>query len=263
MKQTRFLCFSLLLFLLNCASEKAELKEEVRFLLDARQYTQAIEKAREVVAKDSDDAEASFLLASALLGDAALSGANNCPEGDQGILGLLACLADPLEPDENDLSSFLRIAPDLARLANLEEATDIFKVLDANALSDADRDNVFIRLYASRLFELGGALTRVGLKTANDECNHCLNMTLGCVMSMKDEVPDGFDADALTPEQETRFRENLTEVNEVGGDLGLSQDFSLILRADQIAMDLGIDPIPTFFDTTFNSATQATCDETP
>ena len=114
-----------------------------------------------------------------------LAGNTSCPAGDDGLLGLMACLADPELPGENEFNTFLRVAPDIANIVDLEEAVDILKQLELDPdLSVEEKDSLFLRLYAGRLFEIAGALSRVGLKTVNEACNACTGAGAGCVSNM-------------------------------------------------------------------------------
>lgn len=250
------------LFGVACVESRNKTIEEIEFLLDSGKFDEAITKSRELLVTDANDLDAQKLLASSLLGKTALSGGSGCAETDTGILGLLACLLDAQGADETELETFGRIAPALSQLTDLEEATDIFKTLSQNETIQADeqgKKNVYLKLFLSRMFEIGGAISRIGGNSANTECNNAMPLCPGCI----DQVPDDFNASALTPDQETRFREHLSEINSDGQNAGLDVDFSLFERINEISTILGSGALPAFFELSYNTPDKQLCDEQP
>ena len=105
----------------GCASNLDRNLEEIQFLLDQGKFSEALTKARDVVAANPDNVDAQFLLASALLGDSVISQRSKCPN-DTGYLGLIACLQDSQGEGESGFLTFTRIAPDTTdKLGELEE----------------------------------------------------------------------------------------------------------------------------------------------
>lgn len=257
--------FALVLVLAACVSSSNEKKEEIRFLLDARNYLPAIELARELTEANPRDIESQKLLASALLGQGGFSGTPNCPQGDDGLLGLIACVSDEGAAGETDLEILSRISPSLEGILLLEEASDILSELATRETDPSDLKDIYLRLYISRLFEIAGTLTRIGVISENEVCNECENdfyPFVACVNDKKDRVPDAFDANALTPAQETRFLANLENINDDGRNAGLSSDFDLSSRLNRILNDaLAEVSLADFFTVTFNDPTKAACDQ--
>lgn len=234
-----FLGFSIFLFvfsLFSCAGDQDKLLEEIQFLLDDAKFEQAVEKARTAVANDSTDINAQFLLASALIGNSVLSGGGGCPATDTGFLGLIACLQDEQSQGESGFLTFTRIAPSAGdKITQLEEARDILVSLTAQA-TGSQLQNIFLQLYFARLFEISGAITRIG---ANSENNGCNNFPTGPLDTTRiDDIPDEFNPNALNDSQSARFQNNLDNVNSDATNAGLPSDFTLNDRITNIVSDL-------------------------
>ncbi|MEZ4819948.1 MAG: hypothetical protein R3A45_08645 [Bdellovibrionota bacterium] len=67
---------------ISCASNTQEAIEEARFLLDKGSYEKAIDKLADIVADDPSNLEATFLLSSAYVGQAANSQRAQCEADD-------------------------------------------------------------------------------------------------------------------------------------------------------------------------------------
>ncbi len=261
-KKVSFGLFISLFLLLRCSSGLERQIEEVQFLLDDGKYSEAVDKARLAVSNDPENVDARLLLASALLGDALLSGGKGCDETDTGFLGLVACLQDQQSEGETDFITFSRVAPDVNdQVAKLEEARDTLITLTGEAQGAELRD-VFLKLYFARLFEISGAVTRLGANSDNEICNSSPDS------AFKDDVPDSFLANALSADQVSRFQDNLENVNDDGQSAGLPDDFSLNERITSILVDLtssinaagdNATGAANFFDDQFNSADKALC----
>ena len=83
-------------------------------------------------------------------------------------------------------------------------------------MADPHFKDVYLQLYVARLFEIAGAVTRIGAITDTSTCH----------------------ADALTAPQAERFQDNLNNVNSDGENAGLPTDFALIDRIDTIGSAL-------------------------
>ncbi len=263
---TQIVAFVFAFSFLSCVTGDQKTLEEIGFLLDDGEFTEAITKARGAVANDPTNPEARFLLASALLGDAALSGGNDCAAEDTGWLGLIACLQDEQQTGESGFLTFNRIAPQVTdKLANLEEAANILAQLFSEGTAGSLGRDVCLQLYVARLFEISGAITRIGATSENEICNAIPGH------ANKDEIPDDFAPNALNETQSIRFDSNLNTVNANATCAGLPSDFALGARILSIASDLtaaiaaAAGDLPTgvedFFTAEFASGTKADCDE--
>ncbi len=205
--KARFLWAAVLV--VGCAGGVDKKIEETQYLLDDGNFSAAIVKAREIVASDPTNVQGQFLLASALMGDSMLGARAACPN-DTGYLGLLACLLDDPSPNK-DFASFARIAPDtLAKVGELEEARDILIALTGTVPAANARD-IYAQLFVARLDEIAAVTKRIGLCTA------------------------GFDANALTADQVTRFQDNLENAGPDATKAGFSDGLGLTERLTKIS----------------------------
>jgi hypothetical protein len=207
--------FLSILLLAGCVGDFDQNVEEAKFLLDRGEFSAAVAKAREAVAEKPESLEARFLLASALLGDAALTTSSRCANpADTGYLGLLACLQDEKREGESAFVTFTRIAPTVAdKVASLAEARDLLIALLPSS-SGSQLRNTYLQLWVARHFEIASVTTRIALCTS------------------------AFNAAALTSEELTRFQENLASVNGDGRNAGLSDSLSLNERVTTIGTEL-------------------------
>lgn len=216
---TLALYVSCFLFVQGCVNSSESRLEEVRSLLDKGRFDDALALAQVSVDEDPENLQARSYLAEANLGAGALSGTPDCPVGDTGVLGLLACLQDDAEAGQSKLQTFRRIAPaNATKVAQIEAATDQFQELAGSAISNR---NIYLLLFLSRLFEISGALTLVDSN---------------CVI--------GADFDG------TRFSANLDALPSDGANAGLPSDLSLFNSINEINTALEITAagnFPTFF----------------
>lgn len=197
---------------LGCANDQDKRLEEIRFLLDKGKFSEALALAEESVTDQPGDLKAKALLAEASLASGALGGNPNCQPEDLGLIGLLACLQDPVSATETDLEIFRRVAPsDETKIAQVETATDLLVELSTSDISDR---NIYLLLFLSRLFEISGATTKVG---AN--CQFVV----------------GFDAS-----DQARFTANLEALPADGVNAGFPQDFGLFDTVEQIQTALEV-----------------------
>ncbi len=213
---SKVLVFALALTWFGCASDEATNIEEAQFLLDNGQFVEAEVAARAALAGNPDSVDATYLLASALFGQSVL--------GDESTF--LTLLSRALEDQGNDteLQTFARIAPVLqgSDLEDLEEATDIL-----NALPDLSKDeDIYLLLYATRMFEIAAAVTQIGGSSDDLTCNYGGG-------DEPDGVPDDLFSDddhQLSSTRNQRFRTNLNEAPLEAERGGLPEDFDITSR---------------------------------
>ncbi|MCB0307966.1 MAG: tetratricopeptide repeat protein [Bdellovibrionales bacterium] len=210
----------LALFFQSCVDSTESNLEQVRSLLDQARYEEAEALASTLYNEDPTNLEAKYFLAEASLANGALSGNPNCPAGDVGLLGLLACIQDPAGAGETEFETFRKIAPSSEeKIAKVETATNLLAEL---AVSEISSQNIYLLLFLSRLFEIAGSTTRVG-----SDCS--VN---------------------LTAEQEARFSENLDVLPSDGNGAGLPSDLGLYNKLDTVKTALEVsasNDFPTFF----------------
>jgi tetratricopeptide (TPR) repeat protein len=234
MKTAGFRVFSIAaaMALVGCAGDVDKNIESARFLIDQGKFTEAIAAAEAALAEDPGNVEAAYLLGTAQLGKGVLG------EG-QTFLGLFADLQEDNETGESDFETFVRIAPDTtATLTDLEAATDTLAALAPNAGSEF-RTAAYFKLYLARLFEIAGAITRIGanqLDGPDNECNADPNDP------DSDGIPDAFKPDALgSGDRAARFQTNLDTVNDDAAAAGLTEEFALTGRLKDISDALAAD----------------------
>lgn len=206
------------LFLLFCAPSSADKTiEEARFHLDKGEFSQAIEKLEDLVAKDPNNNEAVFLLSSAYLGQAAQEPRSGCDEEETGLLGLLACFLATKDPDDRlGFRTFARIAPaEVDDVAVLDTGIDLLNgienITSSNTFTQID---VFAQIAMSRMFKLSGITTAAQANTGNDaDCN----------------------ADLIDDDQAAGFKEDLDLIRQDLNNANFPSDFRLLTRAEAIS----------------------------
>lgn len=212
-----------------CVSGVDSSIEKAQFLLDDGNFAEAVAEARKAVAADPASVDAAFVLGSALLGGAIAADSSTCavdpnyPDGNDGYLGLVACLQEDPGSGESDAQTFLRIAPaTTSSLSELEEATDLLESTGVGINAEHPRyKDIYLQLYVARLFEIASAMTRIGAKSDDNACNATGDAT------QIDGVPDSFNANALAGTEAERYRENVETVGSDGQKAGLPADFAL------------------------------------
>jgi len=235
------------LWLLACASSFDSHIEEAQFHLDKGEYALAEASAQAALDSDPTSVDATFLLASALIGKSVL-GENST------YLTLISKIQEDRQPGESNFATFVRIAPPTtAALSDLETARDKLIPLVSKAQGSQVQD-VSLQLYVARLFEISGAVTRIGANTPDRLCNK------DHTIPKRDGVPDGLRANALTTAQSARFNDNVNKVNADGARAGLPTDFALNDRMIEMAHDLNAKGTEKFFNDAFgNTGTTAIC----
>ncbi|MCB1198458.1 MAG: hypothetical protein KDK51_08785 [Deltaproteobacteria bacterium] len=203
---------------ISCASNTQEAIEEARFLLDKGSYEEAIDKLADIVADDPSNLEATFLLSSAYVGQAANSQRAQCEADDTGILGLLACfLRTKSSNDRLGIATFARIAPaTLTEVANVRSGINLLLDIDHDNITQNNSfssQDVYALIAIARMITLSTIATISQANTGDEsEC----------------------DADQINDTQATDFRNDLDLVQ---GDLenaGFPSDFRLLTRATSI-----------------------------
>ncbi|MFH1017482.1 MAG: hypothetical protein V1798_04775 [Pseudomonadota bacterium] len=193
----------------GCVGSRDSAVEQAQFLLDHGNYTEAAALLQPVVAANPQDDQATFLLASALIGKSVLGTSRS-------YLGLFADLLNDPSTGETGFQTFARIAPaSSSSISDLEAATDLLENLTTFA-SSVQLGDVYLQLYISRLFEISGVITQVGVCGAGYD-------------------PTAFVADTAAND---RFQQNLDQVNGDGVNAGIPSDFPLTSRITSIVEDL-------------------------
>ncbi len=192
----------------SCAGSRDKAVEDAQFLLDQGNYTEAAAAVQPIVAANPKDQQATFILASALLGNGVL--------GEHGsYLGLLSKLLGD-QGSKTGFQTFGRIAPTTAGLPDLQEARDL--LINLATFVDADNQkNVYLQLYMARLYEIASVITVTGACSAT-----------------------GYNPQALTSSDQDRFKDNLNNVNDDGQKAGLPTDFGLNDRITTILNNLNL-----------------------
>ena len=262
-------CFFILGFLLvsmACVDNRNKELEDISFLLDDRNYDEAVIKAQALVDADPNDYEAQMLLGKALLSRSSLNGGTNCVDSDgqplQGILGLLSCLLDAGDENLTAFETFGRIAPPADAEEDLLAATAAFTAVIDGSQNEVDVDTAYMNRFLAKMFDISLAFSLTGANGENDACNACNGEPGVCVANMTDQVADGFEADALSAEQDTRFRDNLDTIDDDGREANLPTDFDIFERADAILEDIDSagGTLPLFFEATFGGSKRV-CDQ--
>ncbi len=210
----------------GCAGSRDSSIEEAQFLLDHSKFTEAAALVQPIVTANPQDEQATFVLASALLGKAVLG--NN-----RTYLGLLGDLLETPASGETEFQTFARIAPDSSdQLSDLETATNLLKNL-TTFVKTLSSEDVYLQLYISRLFEIAGVVTQVGV----------------CATGGYD--PTAFIADTG---ETARFQDNLANVNGDGKKAGLPTDFPLVSRISSISETINSQGIADFLNSEFGAA---------
>ncbi|MCB0272379.1 MAG: hypothetical protein KDD46_05135 [Bdellovibrionales bacterium] len=217
MRKIFFLCVTAFLFT-ACASNAEKAIEEARFLLDKGEFEQAIDKLDDIVDDDPTNLEATFLLATAYVGQAASEPRINCEEEDTGILGLLACfLREKTDDDRLGLATFARIAPaTLTEVDNVRTGIDLLADIDldditrSNSFSEKD---VYAQIAIARMLTLS-TITTISEANTGDEadCN----------------------ASLISSSEADDFRSDLAQVQEDLDNAGFPSNFALITRSRDI-----------------------------
>lgn len=218
--------------MLSCASGTQSDIEKARFLLDEGEFQQAIDLMDPIVAADSSNNEAKFILGSALIGNFALEPKSGCQAEDTGYLGVLACLLDDKESgDTNGLQTFARIAPeDSGSNDDINRAVEILVSIDEFSENVPEVDVALQRLVA-RSFDISVTFQIAGANSPN--VNQCYTGGTG-----QDEIPDDYDSSNIDRLEAQSFRDNLEAIEVDAKLVGFGDDFNLISRANNILADI-------------------------
>ena len=249
---------ALSVLILSCASTEQKNLEHARFLLDKGECAQAIELVDPMLADDPDNTEAKFILGSALVGNFALEDKNGCQESDTGYLGILACLLDDKDADDqNGLKTFGRIAPtDSTSNEDINRAVETLVSIEDFSERVPEKDVALQRLVA-RAFNISATFQIAGISSPNVDCN--------AGGAGVDEIPDDYDATNINSIEAARFRENLEGIQADAIIVGFEADFNLIARANNILEDLdgyGVSTttgVRALFDDAYNTPAQQVC----
>jgi hypothetical protein len=256
--KNRFLIGALAMLMFSCASDSQKGLEEARFLLDKGEFDAAIAAVEPILETEPNNNEAKFILASALVGNFALSPKDGCQDTDTGYLGVLACLLDDKDSgDTNGLKTFARIAPESG--ANNDDIRQAVSLLKSIETFDANtpRVDVALQRLVARSFALSTAFQVVGAVSANTVCN--------AGGPGVDDVPDDYDNTNIDSIEASDFRANLEGIQVDAAIVGFEGSFNLVNRANAILDDLdgyGISTtlaVRTLFDDSYNTPAQQVC----
>lgn len=256
--KNRFLIGALTMLLIACVQNTEQNLEEARFLLDQGKFSQAVSLLEPILVDEPSNTEAKFLLASAYVGEAALSPNHNCQSTDTGYLGTLACLLDDKSADDDSgLKTFNRISPDNNDLDDeLQRAIDLLVSVKKFNDKTPEKDVALQRLIA-RVFAVSAVFKTVEANSPNTQCN-------GGGPGV-DDVPDDYDSSVLTSAQASNFRKNLEGIKADATIVGFADDFNLVTRINDILASLDaiggstLNSVKTAFDNAYNSAPQQVC----
>lgn len=218
MMKKSFLLLLLSVTLLSCASDSQQAIEEARFLLDNGSFAEAIDKLDDIVADDPTNLEATFLLSTAYVGQAANEPRTQCEDEDTGILGLLACfLREKSNSDRLGLATFARIAPATeTEVANVRTGINLLTGIDHDDITGDNSfssQDVYAQIAIARMITLSTIATISRANTGTEaDC----------------------DADLIEEDDAVNFRADLDTVQSDLDNAGFPSDFRLLTRAADI-----------------------------
>lgn len=247
------------IFFASCASTEQKNLEEARFLLDQGKFDEAIALVQPIVEAEPNNNEAKFILASALVGNFALSPKAGCQSTDTGYLGALACILDEKDDsDENGLQTLGRIAPTSdEQNQEIDEAVELLESITTFSDQTPEVDVALQRMIA-RTFAISTIFNTIGITSENEDCN--------AGGAGVDEVPDDFDPDNITLAEAEQFVDNLEGIEEDSRIAGLDLDFNLFTTAQEVLDDIegtgfdARDAVIEIFNESYNTAEQQICD---
>lgn len=249
---------ALTVLMFSCASESEKSIEEARFMLDKGEFDAAIALMEPIVESEPNNNEAKFILGSALIGSFALEPKSGCQEGDTGYLGVLACLMDDREDnDDSGLKTFGRIAPEeVSANDNINRAVDVLVDIQDYSSRVPEKDVALQRLVA-RAFAISTTFKIIEANSSNEECN--------AGGPGVDEVPDDFDTGLLTAAQAQDFQDALIGIKADAITVGFNADFNLLTSVQNILEDVEnaggsiLNAIRNIFEEAYNSPDQQVC----
>lgn len=207
------------LVLMSCgASDSDKAIEEARFLLDRGEFTEAIAKLEPIVDDDPSNLEATFMLATAYIGQASDEPRPRCTDEETGVLGILACYLRTKDDDDRlGVGTFARVAPaELNEVNNLDDGIALLQGLNLSRISRNNTfsaEDVYAILAISRMFELSSVITIAQANTGDE--SDC-------------------DADEINEAQAQDFRDNLEQIDDDLQNAGFPSDFRLFTRTQAI-----------------------------
>lgn len=217
----------IMLMLLRCDSGLRGQLEYADYLLDEGNFEDAITLLIVLDNQYPGSVEVKSKLASAHMAHALLdSGAT--------YLTLVASYFEETEAGKSEFQQFSENSPDLTT-EDIAELSLARKILDEDIPDGSKRSREWLQLGFARLMEINAiGVVKTGANSEDIVCNSDPdNPALG-----PEGIPDDYDPDALTSEENARFNEN---VNKVGSDFvnaGLSSDISIIQTVEKIKEDL-------------------------
>jgi len=212
----------------SCEPDLESQLEYAEYLLDKGEFEDAVTVLTILHEQYPANIEIIRKLGSALMASAVLI-------DDRSYLGLVADYYEDKDEEDSDFQHFSERSPELTE-ENIETLASAKRTYAEDIPEDQKTSGDWLSLAFMRLLEINAiGIVKTGALSDDNHCN--ADPSKG-----PDGVPDDYDANALTPEEQALFEEDANQVGTDFENAGLSSDNGLVQAVNRIAEDLATFP---------------------